>query len=73
MHKMAITKRGFVLFAILLAASKVLPAQSDPNLTSSESDHPLQSVSSRTGLLLKDRLTHALIQNSSGDLAHNYV
>jgi hypothetical protein len=70
---MTIAKRSFVLFAVLLAASKVLPAQSDPNLTSSGSDHPLQPVSSRTGLLLKDRVTHALIQNSSGDLAHNYV
>jgi len=34
---------------------------------------PLSSLSSRTGLLIRDDITVKLIQISSGDLAHDYV
>jgi len=55
------------IMLVLLAVAFVIPASSQ-NLQS-----PLGSLSSRTGLLLKDTITVGLIQNSSGDLAHDYV
>ena len=52
---------------VMLAIVLVLPAfpQTPPS--------PLGSPSAQTGLLLKDPVTVSLIQNSSGDLAHDYV
>jgi hypothetical protein len=67
------TKRNLVLLLAILAAAKLLSAQVAANLTSNRPGNPLQSASSRTGLLLRDDVTRSLIQNSSGDLADDYV
>jgi hypothetical protein len=56
-----------LLFCIAMGTGSYTPSYSQEVLAS-----PVGSMSAKTGLLLTDEATVKLIQNSSGDLAHQY-